>query len=73
MNTPRENIPSEVIDKLADLTVQAAMFEMDIDIETMSLTPKKSYSLPIWIKRWRNKEQGSDRTPQDYEGGKDER
>lgn len=68
-----EYTPKEVATKIADLTIQAMMFDMDVDIETASLVPKRTENLPIWIKRWRAKEEGSDRSPQDYEGGKDER
>lgn len=58
---------------LADLTVQAMMFDMDVDIETVSLVPKRKDNVPMWTKRWREKEHGADRKPEDYEGGKDDR
>lgn len=46
--------------KLADLKVQAMMFDMDIDIETWSLVPKVKSEQPFWITRWREKEANSD-------------
>lgn len=58
---------------LADLTIQAMLFDMGIDLETASLTPKVKDPTPIWIRKWRDKEAGGDRQPNDYEGGKDER
>lgn len=62
--------PSKV---LADLRIQAIVFDMEVDIETATLTPKRTKLIPIWIKKWREKERGGDRHPEDYEGGKDER
>lgn len=58
---------------LADLEIKAAMFDMDVDIEALTLVPKSKYQEPVWITRWREKEANSDRQPEDYEGGEDER
>ena len=68
-----EETAAELAAVAADLSVQAMMFDMDVDIEAVSLVPKRTDNVPIWIKRWREKEKGADRTPQDYEGGEDER
>lgn len=46
--------------KWKDLQIQAMLFDMDIDIETWSLVPKRKDVTPIWIKRWREKQDNSD-------------
>lgn len=43
-----------------DLQVQAMLFDMDIDIETWSLTPKKKIEY-TWLDRWLDKLNNSDR------------
>jgi hypothetical protein len=48
-------------DLVSDLQVQAMVFDMDIDWETLTLTPKTDYIEPFWITRWKEKEHGSDR------------
>lgn len=58
--------------RIADLKVQAMLFDLNVDIETLTLEPKRTDQVPIWIKRWREKEAGSDRNPEDYEGGRDD-
>lgn len=57
----------------ADLAIKSIMFDIDIDIETWSLIPKRKNTVSIWMTKWREKEQTSDRQPNDYEGGSDER
>lgn len=57
---------------VADLQIQAMMFDMDVDVEAARLIPKRIDVVPIWIKKWKEKENGSDRNPEDYEGGKDD-
>lgn len=47
-------------DAYNDLLVQAMMFDMDIDIETWSLTPKSDYKEDFWITKWKEKRDGSD-------------
>ena len=53
-----ENI-DEVIVSLkalsADLKVQAMMFDMDIDWETLELTAKNDYKEAVWLTRWKEK------------------
>lgn len=45
---------------LADLQVQAMIFDMDIDIEAMRLVPKSDYKEPFWITNWKEKQHGGD-------------
>lgn len=63
---------SEVSKTVADLLVQAMMFDMGIDWETGLLVPKQQDNTPFWLKRWKENQQGGDRQPGDYEGGHDE-
>lgn len=45
----------------ADLQVQAMMFNMDIDWETLSLEPKREEVIePLWLTRWKEKREHSD-------------
>lgn len=46
---------------IADLKVQAMIFDMDIDWETLSLTPKTIDNKPFWLIRWQDKLNNSDR------------
>lgn len=46
--------------KLADLQIQAMMFSMDVDFESLTLVPKSTYKEKPWIKRWREKLNNSD-------------
>lgn len=49
-----------VTKKVADLKIQAMMFDMDIDFETLELIPKTKDTTPIWIKRWNEKRASAD-------------
>lgn len=53
----------EISTRLADLKIQAMIFDMDIDIETWSLVPKDKFKHPFWIRRWREQQENSDYTP----------
>jgi hypothetical protein len=60
--------------KYADLQIQAMLFNMDIDIETWSLVPKDNFKHPVWIEKWREKQDNSDYQPDgsdDQEFGED--
>ena len=46
---------------LADLRIQAMMFDMDVDLETASLVPKSAEIAPQWLTRWKDKMAESDR------------
>jgi len=46
--------------KLDDLNVQAMLFDMDIDIESWSLTPKDNYKEAPWLTRWKGAEHAKD-------------
>lgn len=70
MTTQEEELLVKTYD---DLQVQAMMFDMSVDIETLTLVPKQVDNTPVWIKNWREKEHESDRKPEDYEGGSNER
>lgn len=51
----------------ADLQIQAMMFDMDIDIETWSLVPKKTTKSQPWLERWMNRFHEADNLPEDPE------
>lgn len=46
---------------LADLHIQAMLFDMDVDWETLQLAPKSDYTAPMWLTRWKEKVAESDR------------
>ena len=47
--------------KMADLKVQAMMFDMDIDWETLEVVPKSKAKLEaVWLTRWKDKVDQSD-------------
>lgn len=50
----------ELLSKVADLQIQAMMFDMDIDYETLSLTERIKYNQPIWLQRYKTKLDESD-------------
>jgi hypothetical protein len=67
-------ITPEIAKAVADLMVQAMMFDMDIDWENGTLTQKRvDAPEPFWKKRWMDKIHAADRQPGDYEGGSDGR
>lgn len=68
MNPDLIVLDDEVMEVLADLQIQAMMFDMDIDLETASLVEKRKDNQPMWLKAWKDKENGGDRQPEDYEG-----
>ena len=53
--------------RLDELRVQAMMFDMDIDYETLSLMPKHKDTTPIWLKIWKEKVDASDSRLYDFE------
>ena len=53
------------IEVINDLKIQAMMFDMAIDYETLTLEPKRKDLTPIWIKKWREKFEESDYTVYD--------
>lgn len=55
------NDPRGVGKALAELKIQAMMFDMDIDIETWSLVPKSTYIKQKWLEDWKDKVANSDR------------
>lgn len=55
----------EIIKRWDDLKIQAMMFNMDVDIEALSLVPKHKDSTPIWVKRHQEKLAESDYTVYD--------
>ncbi len=47
--------------RVADLKIQAIMFDMDIEWETLVLVPKvKVVPEPFWLERWKIKRAESD-------------
>lgn len=57
---------------LADLKIQALIFDMDIDIETLSLMPKSTSVEPAWLTQWKNRFGDGDNDPSDPEQNIDE-
>lgn len=55
----------EIKARVDDLKIQAMMFDMDIDWEAASLMPKRKDETPFWVKRWQEKQAGSDYTVYD--------
>lgn len=53
---------TKALSKINDLKIQSIMFDMEIDWETLTLTPKVKDTTPIWIKRWQEKQAESDYT-----------
>ena len=45
---------------LADLRIQAMMFDMDVDLETASLVSKSQHKDAVWLTRWKEKREQSD-------------
>ena len=62
-------LDDELLEAIADLQIQSMMFDMSIDWETATLTEKIINNTPAWLAKWKEKEHGGDRTPEDYEGG----
>lgn len=48
---------------LDDLEIQAMLFDMDIDIETLSLVPKKPTLTRTWVDNWRDSLEGTAADP----------
>ena len=49
-------LPVNALSILADLKVQAMLFDMDIDIETVSLTEAVKQPKPaIWLTMWKDR------------------
>lgn len=44
-----EQIKEKAMTSYVDLSIQAAMFDMNVDWETMSLMPKRTSSQPAWL------------------------
>lgn len=47
-------------ERLAELQIQALMFDMDIDIEALMLVPKNRAIVFDWLARWKDKRANSD-------------
>lgn len=41
--------------QIAELTLQAEIFDLDIDWETLTLVPRDNYVEPFWLTRWKEK------------------
>lgn len=68
-----ESVDEQALKAVADLMVQAMMFDMQVDWETGTLIPKSTFVAPFWLTNWKDKTLNADRQPEDYEGGKDDR
>lgn len=52
---------SVALKAIADIKIQAIMFNMDIDWETFGLVPKtKNTEDPVWLLKWKTIRQESD-------------
>lgn len=60
MNHDLYILTPELLEKVADLKVKALIFDMDVDIETLTLVPKSTYKEPSWIARWKEKQHDED-------------
>lgn len=55
------------LEAIADLQIQAMLFDARIDWERLELDFTKPVKQAQWLTNWRDKEQSGDRTPEDYE------
>ncbi len=53
------------LEVINDLKIQAMMFDLSIDWESLELVPVVKDQTPVWIKKWRNKFEESDYTVYD--------
>lgn len=53
-------LTSKDIEVINDLKIQAMMFDMCVDWETLELVPVTKDVTPIWVKRWKEKQANSD-------------
>lgn len=54
------NVATTYREKSADLTIQAMLFDMEVDIETLNLMPKVASADSVWLTRWKEKRANSD-------------
>lgn len=54
----------EIRKRIADLRIQAMMFDMDVDIETLELVPKTQQKEAVWLTRWLNRFNEGDNFPE---------
>ena len=52
----------QILKRVADLKIQAMLFGMEIDWDTLSLTEIIKHKAKPWLERWREKESGRDFT-----------
>lgn len=59
-----ESLSDEDLKALADIKVRAMMFDMDVDVETLELIPKRQpVQEPQWLKNYKDKREDSDNLP----------
>jgi hypothetical protein len=59
-----EELTPEERKVIADIKVRAMMFDMDVDVETLGLIPKKQpVQEPQWLKNYKDKREDSDNLP----------
>lgn len=46
--------------KIADLRIQAMLFGLEVDWETLALVPKSDYVAPPWVTAWKIKQEEAD-------------
>lgn len=49
------SVPDNFLKVYADLKIQSMLFDMNIDIETMSLTETVKHEKKPWLDRWKDK------------------
>lgn len=59
-NTQNDIFYEQLRETLDELEVQSMIFDMDVDIETLTLAPKETYKEARWITNWKEKRDGSD-------------
>lgn len=67
MNVDNIVLSAEEIEIINDLKIQAMLFGMLVDWETLGLVPKSSHTDAVWLTRWKNKRDDSDNLPESPE------
>lgn len=57
-----DSLTDDELEVINDLKIQAMLFDMNIDWETLELEPKRKDKQPFWVKRWQDNFKESDYT-----------
>lgn len=66
MEVKQFKISPKTLQRIRELQDEAVDRDMELDLDTMTLVPRKEYKFKPW------EHTDFDRTPRDYEGGADE-